>query len=349
MVVGHAVAICIDGRIVDLTVTVGIGEDADARSRGGPAARPRHRAGDRRHRLAVGGAPGRVDVVRVVPDDDVVALQHALLALEVEVVLVLLEDVEQGVVAVEDDRDAGDQHLRVGRRRVVARDDAVRDARALIDGVVGRLRLAERRERGDVGALEAVRVRPRLRVAAGIGDRAHRAGDVVGAVVEQRVVNLKARRAGLEDVRRRAVDAVVDVRIDVGRDRQQPDALDVDEVVVAALADRADDGGAALAAVAHDVDLVRLARAAEQVDEAELAEVIVDGLVRAVGEHRVDEVAALRDHADHARRRLDDERRLVVLDEEVADHAALRGAGDELARIGDLPCEHLLSAAGLGR
>ena len=103
------------------------------------------------------------------------------------------------------------------------------------------------------------------------------------------------------------------------------------------------------AAVAHDLDPVGLARAAEQVDEAELAEVIVGELVRAVGQRRIDDVAALRDHADHARRRLDDERDLVVLDEEVADEAALRGTGKELARVRHLAGEHLLRVAGRRR
>jgi hypothetical protein len=43
---------------------------------------------------------------------------------------------------------------------------------------------------------------------------------------------------------------------------------------------------------------------------------------------------------------LHDERDAIILDEEVADEAALRGAADELTRIADLPCEHFLRAAG---
>ncbi len=68
--------------------------------------------------------------------------------------------------------------------------------------------------------------------------------------------------------------------------------------------------------------------------------------MRAVGERRIDEVAALRHHPDHAGRRLDDERRLVVLDEEVADEPALRGAGQQLVCIGDLAGERQLRATG---
>src|SRR5262249_20672003 len=107
--------------------------------------------------------------------------------------------------------------------------------------------------------------------------------------------------------------------------------------------DRAQRGDAALRTVAHDLDTIGIAGPAEQVDHAELAEVVVDDLARAVGEHRIDDVAALRDHADDATRCLDDERDAVVLYEEVADQAGLRGSGDQLARIGDLSRGHDLS------
>src|SRR5207302_7591752 len=100
-----------------------------------------------------------------------------------------------------------------------------------------------------------------------------------------------------------------------------------------------------LAAVAHDLDAIGLARPAEQIDEAELAEMVVDGLVRTVGKHRIDDVAALWDHADHAGRRLDDERDAIVLDVEVAYQAALRRSVDQLRRIGDLAGEHGLRPA----
>ena len=332
------------GRVVELAVAVAVGEEADARAGGRPARG--HRDLARHAAQGLGVAEHLVDEVAVLRHDEVVALHEALARREMQEVLVLVQDVEERRGAVEEDRDAGDQRLRVRDRLVVARDDAVRDAGPLIDHVVGGLGDAERGERGDVGALEAARVRPRLGGAAGVGDRAHRAADRVGAGVVERVIDLEAGRAGLEDVRRRAIDAVLVDRIHGRVDGQGADALDVEEVVVAALADRAQHGDAALRAVGHDIDVVGLARAAEQIDHAELAEVIVDGLVRAVGEHRIDQVATLRDHADHARRRLHDEGDAIVLDEEISDETALRGTGDELARIGDLPRERELRLAG---
>ena len=234
-------------------------------------------------------------------------------------------------------------------RHRVARHDAVRDAGALIQRVVDRLRARQRRQLGDIGALKAGCVRPALGEPARIRQRAQRAVDLVLTVVEQRVRHLKARRAGREHVRCRAQHAVVVIGIDRGIYRQHADALQVQEVIRRGLADRADHRDTALATIAHDLDLVGLARAAEHVDEPQLAEVVLDDLLRAIGEHRIDDIAALRDHADHARRRLDDERDPVVLDVEVADQPALRGPRHELGGLGDLAGEHFLRATRLAR
>jgi hypothetical protein len=94
------------------------------------------------------------------------------------------------------------------------------------------------------------------------------------------------------------------------------------------------------AAVAQDLDALVLAGPPEEIDHAQLAELIAGHVVAlAVEEHGVDDVAAEGDDADAAPGRLDDEPRPRAAHEGIPDEAGAGRPRDELVLAGDRPGE----------